>query len=492
MDPEPPGGGATVIELRSGTLEEAADALVIGVGADRDWDDSGRWLAPRMGDWLAGYLDAVDFTGKEGELVTVPGAGLVPQGSVVLVGLGSAVDAEGLRRAAGSAGRALMRAGSVATTLGLRLAGGHAAVALGFLLGQYSFQKHRSEPKPDRTESLRLIGAGEPDLVQAEKARVVAGAVAKARDLVNEPSMNKPPEFLAGVARDMGERAGVRVKVYEKEELAAGGFGGLLGVNAGATQPARLVEMWYEPPGARAFLAIVGKGIVFDSGGLSLKPAESMETMKTDMSGAAATLAAVEAIATLGIPIKVLGITPLTENMPGGSALRPGDVLKARNGKTIEVLNTDAEGRLVLADGLSLAAEAGPDLIVDLATLTGACTIALGEEIAGLFGTGDAPEKVRRAAEAAGERVWPMPLPADYRKKIDSDVADMKNTGPRPGGAINAALLLKEFVGDIPWAHLDIAGPARASETGHYVAKGATGFGVRTLVALAEGLAAGS
>ncbi|MBP1632723.1 MAG: Leucyl aminopeptidase, partial [Acidobacteria bacterium] len=303
-----------MIELRAGTLEEAADALVIGVGADRDWDDSGRWLAARMGDWLTGYLDAADFTGKEGELLSVPGAGLVPQGSVVLVGLGPSVDAEGLRRAAGTAGRSVMRAGSVATTLGSRLGGGHAAVAGGFLLGQYSFQKHRSEPKPAKTESLRLIGADEPALAGVERARLVAGAVAKARDLVNEPSVNKPPEFLAGVARDMGERTGVRVRVYEEEELAAGGFGGLLGVNAGATHPARLVEMWYEPPGARAFLAIVGKGIVFDSGGLSLKPAEGMETMKTDMAGAAATLAAVEAIALLGIPVKVLGITPLTEN----------------------------------------------------------------------------------------------------------------------------------------------------------------------------------
>lgn len=481
-----------MIELRAGTLEEAADALVIGVGAERDWDDSGRWLVARMGDWLAGYLDAADFTGKEGELLTVPGAGLVPQGSVVLVGLGATVDAESLRRAAGSAGRALTRAASVATTLGSRVVGGEEAVALGFLLGQYSFQKHRSSPKPVKTESLRFLGAGDSGLAGAEKARVVAGAVAKARDLVNEPSVNKPPEFLAGVAREMGERTGVRVRVYEQDELAAGGFGGLLGVNAGATHPARLVEMWYEPPGAQAFLAIVGKGIVFDSGGLSLKTAEAMETMKTDMSGAAATLAAVEAIATLGIPVKVLGIAPLTENMPGGSALRPGDVLKARNGKTIEVLNTDAEGRLILADGLSLAAEAGPDLIVDLATLTGACMTALGEEIAGLFGTRGAPEKVQRAAEAAGERVWPMPLPPDYRKKIDSDVADMKNTGPRYGGAINAALLLKEFVGEVPWAHLDIAGPARAAEAGHYIAKGGTGFGVRTLVALAESLAAGS
>jgi leucyl aminopeptidase len=482
----------TVIDFRAGTLEEAADALLVGVGAERAFDESGGWLVAHMGGWLDGYLDGADFTGKEGEVLCVPGAGLVPQGTVVLVGLGASPDAEVLRKAAGSAGRALTRAESVATTLGSRVAGGEAAVALGFLLGQYSFQKHRTQPKPVKTASLRFVGAEAGGLAGAEKAKVVAAAVIRARDLVNEPSMNKPPEFLAGVAREIGERTGIRVKVYDEAELAAGGFGGLLGVNAGATAPARLVEMWYEPPGAKAFLALVGKGIVFDSGGLSLKTADNMETMKTDMSGAAAVLSAMEAIATLQLPVKVLALAPLTENMPGGSALRPGDVLKARNGKTIEVLNTDAEGRLILADGLSLAAESEPDLIVDLATLTGACMIALGEEIAGLFGTGGAPDKVRAAAEAAGERVWPMPLPMDYRKKIDSDVADMKNTGSRYGGAINAALLLKEFVGDIPWAHLDIAGPARAPETTHYLAKGGTGFGVRTLVALAESLASGS
>jgi len=208
--------------------------------------------------------------------------------------------------------------------------------------------------------------------------------------------------------------------------------------------------------------------------------------MKTDMSGAAAVFASMQAIAALHLPIKVVGIAPLTENMPGGSALRPGDVLEIRNGKTIEVLNTDAEGRLVLADGLSLAAEQRPDLIVDIATLTGAISIALGEKIGGLFGTESAVIQVAEAAESAGERVWKMPLPEDYRKNIDSDVADMKNTGPRYGGAINAALLLKEFVGDVPWAHLDIAGPARAGEAEHYVAKGGTGFGVRTLVELAR------
>jgi leucyl aminopeptidase len=211
--------------------------------------------------------------------------------------------------------------------------------------------------------------------------------------------------------------------------------------------------------------------------------------MKTDMSGAAAVFGAMQVIARLGLPVRVLAIAPLAENMPSGSALRPGDVLTPRNGKTIEVLNTDAEGRLVLADGLSLAAEEEPDLIVDIATLTGACKVALGDKIAGVMGTDDAVEQVTSAADLAGERVWRLPLPDDYRKDIDSEVADMKNTGGKLGGAITAALLLKEFVGDVPWAHLDIAGPARSTEVNHYLGKGGTGFGVRTLVELVRQLA---
>jgi leucyl aminopeptidase len=218
-----------------------------------------------------------------------------------------------------------------------------------------------------------------------------------------------------------------------------------------------------------------------------------METMKTDMSGAAAVFGAVQAIASLGLPVRVLGITPLTENMPGGGATRPGDVLTARNGKTIEVLNTDAEGRLVLADALALAAESAPDVIVDLATLTGACHVALGDKIAGAWGNDDFwLSRVIGAATRAGERVWRMPLPDDYRKNIDSDVADMKNIGGRYGGAINAALLLREFVDDVPWVHLDIAGPARWPDDEHYQAKGGSGFGVRTIVALAEDLTTGA
>ena len=263
-------------------------------------------------------------------------------------------------------------------------------------------------------------------------------------------------------------------------------------MSRGSTQPPRLVRVDYEPAdpveidGRVPHLALVGKGITFDSGGLSLKTATGMESMKTDMGGAAAVLGAVDAAAALGVRIRLTAIAPLTENMPGGSAIKPGDVLTTRNGKTIEVLNTDAEGRLVLSDGLTLAVEAAPDAIIDLATLTGAAVVALGKEIAGLMGNDQTLlAEVHAAGDRAGEPNWPLPMPDDYRGHIDSDVADMRNVG-RPGqaGSIAAALLLREFVGDVPWAHLDIAGPARSDEAARYLVKGGTGFGVRTLVAL--------
>jgi leucyl aminopeptidase len=269
-------------------------------------------------------------------------------------------------------------------------------------------------------------------------------------------------------------------------------LGGLLGVARGSDEPPRLVRAEYTPAdpvevgGRVPHVVLVGKGITFDSGGLSLKSAGGMETMKTDMGGAAAVLAALDAVATLGIRLKVTVLTPMTENMPGGRAIKPGDVLTARNGKTIEVLNTDAEGRLVLADALSLAAELEPDAIIDLATLTGAAVVALGTGIAAMLGNDEVLQgELQSASKRAGESLWPLPLPDEYRSHIDSEVADMKNIG-RAGqaGSISAALLLREFVGDVPWAHLDIAGPARSDEDSRYLSKGGTGFGVRTLVAL--------
>jgi leucyl aminopeptidase len=277
------------------------------------------------------------------------------------------------------------------------------------------------------------------------------------------------------------------VKVLGVAELEAQKLGGVLGVGQGSQQTPRFVRMTYNPSGARGSLALVGKGVVFDSGGLSLKPAGGMETMKTDMSGGAAVIATMSVLEELGVRAKVTGYVPMVENMPSGQAIRPGDVLRIRNGKTVEVLNTDAEGRLILADALSLAAEDEPDAIVDAATLTGACMVALGEKVAGLMGNRDSwCDQVRAAADRAGEPVWPLPLPKQYRKQIDSEIADIKNIGGSYGGALTAGLFLEEFVDGVPWVHLDIAGPARANADDGELVKGGTGFGVRTLVEVAS------
>lgn len=469
----------------------AGGALVVPVFEDRVWGPGADWAAGRLGDWLDAYLAGADFTGKAGEVATVPAGGGIDFEQVVFVGVGSEVDDEALRRVAGTAGRATVRHRVVATTLQqIGIDDAAEIVTVGFLLGQYRFDKYRTAPEPVLTEQLMLVGAGLDAVERIEHGRVVAEAVALARDLINEPAGAKPPEVLAERVVEIGAEAGFSVDVFDEEQIAAERLGGLQAVAAGATNPPRMVVMRYEPPGASASLALVGKGIVFDSGGLSIKTAKGMETMKTDMAGAAAVIGAMQAIARLGLSINVTAVTPLTENMTGGAAQRPGDVLRVRNGKTIEVLNTDAEGRLVLADGLSLAAEGEPDLIVDIATLTGACCVALGSKIGGLFANDDdAAERVGAAARGAGEKMWRLPLEVEYRKEIESPIADMKNIGGRHGGAITAALLLSEFVGEIPWVHLDIAGPARAEATTGYVVEGGTGFGVRTFVALAESIA---
>jgi leucyl aminopeptidase len=276
----------------------------------------------------------------------------------------------------------------------------------------------------------------------------------------------------------------VRVEVLDVAAMRRQRLGGVLGVGQGSKQPPRLVKMTYSPPGARGTIALVGKGVVFDSGGLSLKTGAGMETMKTDMGGAAAVIATMSALQALDVRTKVVAYTPMVENMPSGEAIRPGDVLTFRNGKTAEVLNTDAEGRLILADGLSLAAEQKPDAIIDLATLTGACMVALGDKIAGLMTNDtDLGARVEAAAKRAGESVWPLPLPKEYRKLLDSEIADMKNiSGGGYGGALTAGLFLQEFVAGVPWVHLDIAGPARAGADDGVTRRGGTGFGVRTLI----------
>ena len=465
----------------------SGDLLILPVFADRTWGPGAAEVAAELGDWLDGYLDGLDFTGKVGQTAAVPGVNGFTR--VLFVGLGGEVDADVLRKAGGIAGRAALRYEKVVSTISeVDIEGAVDAVAYGFLLGQYKFTKYQSEPKPAKTVKLVLTGvdaAGE-----VAHAESVAAGVAMARDLINEPAGGKKPEVLAGIAAEMCDELGVGITVYDRDQIEEEGFGGLLAVSLGATNPPRMVVMDYQPEGAEKTLALIGKGIVFDSGGLSIKPASAMETMKTDMSGAAAVFGAVRAIATLGLRVNVLGITPLTENMTGGAAQRPGDVFTARNGKTVEVLNTDAEGRLVLADGLSLAAESEPDLMIDVATLTGAVQVALGMKVAGLFGSDDdAVEAVSAAAGRAGEKVWHLPLEKDYRSKMDSPLADIKNIGDRYGGAITAALFLAEFTNELPWAHLDIAGPARAEGDDGYIAKGGTGFSVATLVAVAEDMA---
>lgn len=462
------------------------DLLVLPVYEDRVWGPGATEVADALGDWFEDYLDGLDFTGKVGQTAAVPGSNGF--GRMLFVGLGKEADADTLRKVAGVAGRAALRYERVATTLSaIEIDGATDAVTYGFTLGQYKFGKYLSKPKPSQTTELVLVGA---DADEIEHGRLIAAGVAMARDLINEPAGGKKPEVLADIATEMAADLGLEITVYDENEIESERFGGLHAVSLGATNPPRMVVLNYRPEGATGSLALVGKGIVFDSGGLSIKPAAGMETMKTDMSGAAAVFGAMRAIAGLGVNINVTGIAPLTENMTGGAAQRPGDIFTARNGKTVEVLNTDAEGRLVLADGLSLAVEDDPDLVVDIATLTGACMVALGKKVAGLFGSDDdAAGQVEAAARRAGEKVWRMPMEKDYRSALDSPIADLKNIGDRYGGAITAALFLSEFTDERPWVHLDIAGPARAEGDDGYIAKGGTGFAVSTLVALAEDMA---
>ena len=452
----------------------------------------------------ADWCEQQGFGGKVAQTLVIRSLDGGP--AVVLVGLGAADKLDGypgletVRRAAASFVRAAGQSGTALLALpvviGADVADVAAAAAVGGSLATYSYDDFRSsDPSTALTGLVLTDGSG--DLAGATEGAArgtrVGRSVGLARDLVNEPPSSLTPERFARVVSDRFEGVdGLTVEVWDKERITSERLGGLLGVAAGSVCPPRLVKVTYQPSdpyefdGRRPHLALVGKGITFDSGGLSLKPPAGMETMKTDMGGAAAVLAAVDAIAALGGRIPITAWAPMTENMPSGSATKPGDVLTTRSGKTIEVLNTDAEGRLILSDGLTLAIEEGPDAVIDLATLTGAAIVALGKEIAGLMGNDEGlRDAVQAAGSAAGEPSWPLPLHADYAAHIESEVADMKNMG-RPGqaGSISAALLLQEFVGDVPWAHLDIAGPSRSDDNRWYNTKGGSGFGARTLVEL--------
>ena len=460
---------------------------------------AGLQAPPGAGPWPApltpAALEAVGFDAKPGRTQTlVAGDGRV----VVAVGLGAEADltVDSFRRAAASTVRAVWRAPALATTLldavpaGMDRAAAAQAVVEGSLLAAYRFTTYRRSADPCRIASLAVVAADGGNLDRAVQWGVeVAGAVALARDLVNEPAGALTPTRLAERAAATAEERGLGCLVLDEAAIVEHRFGGLLGVARGSAEPPRFVELTYEPPAAgpdTATVVLVGKGITFDSGGLSIKSADGMMTMKTDMSGAAAVLGALSAVPGLAPPVRVVGLLPITENMPGDAATKPGDVLVMRDGTTVEVLNTDAEGRLVLADALAYAVERAPTAIVDVATLTGAQVVALGRRISAVMGTDDGlVARVHAAGDRAGEPSWPLPLPADYRSHLDSEVADLKNIG-RVGeaGTVVAGLFLRQFVGDVPWAHLDIAGPARAPDDDGYIAKGGTGVGVRTLLEL--------
>jgi leucyl aminopeptidase len=486
-----------------------ADALVVAVcsGADgpqaapgtKDVDDA-------LGGTLASMLAALGATGEAGEVTKIATGGRLAAPLIVAVGIGAdggdaPFEPEVLRRAAGAAVRAVgsprgsgqAQPRRIALALPARSQAEAEAVALGALLGGYAFGRYRSEPAGQA--ALTLAATGGHAAEAARRAEVLATAVTLARDLVNTGPSDLVPATFAARAGQIAAEAGIGITVLDEQALAEGGYGGIIGVGQGSVHPPRLVRLEYAPTGASKALVLAGKGITFDSGGLSLKPAKAMETMKSDMGGAAAVLAAMQAISTLALPVRVVGYLPLAENMPSGTAQRPSDVLTMYGGTTVEVLNTDAEGRLVLADALARSASDSPDVLIDVATLTGAQIVSLGSRVAGVMANDDAlRDAVVDAAGRAGEAMWPMPLPDELRKGLESSVADLTNVAPdRNGGMLVAGLFLREFVPlGVRWAHLDIAGPAYNEGPPHgYTPKGGTGAATRTLVQIAQDMADG-
>ncbi|QEO13043.1 leucyl aminopeptidase [Agromyces intestinalis] len=474
--------------------ESRADVVLLFAVAG---DDGPSVLVDGGFEWVPGALRRLRAKGAADELVRLPGLDGAPV--VAVAGAGSTATPDSVRLAAGAALRRLADIDEVAIGIATADPTVAAAALEGAALGAYRYNAYRSEPVHPVARIALHTPFGDDEIGLA-RVRAVAGAVARTKDLVNASPSDLSPEVLASIAVDQATALGIDARVLDEAALAEGGFGGILGVGQGSVRGPRLVRLDYSPEGATFRLALVGKGITFDSGGLSLKPAASMVGMKTDMAGAAAVLGAVTALAEVGAPIAVTAWLCLAENMPSGEAIRPNDVLRMKNGATVEVVNTDAEGRLVLADGLVAAGDEQPDAIVDVATLTGAQQVALGQRISGLMGDEALVEQVRAAAREVDEAVWPMPLPGDLKRLLKSDVADYTNSklGQVVPGMLLAGVFLQEFVGHreggderIPWAHLDIAGPS--NNTGPawgFTDAGPTGVAVRTLIRLGESLAA--
>ncbi|WP_295033871.1 leucyl aminopeptidase [uncultured Microbacterium sp.] len=479
------------LELSTGAPADTnADAVVLVVAGLTDTPED---LSPFSSTHAA--LTAVGFTGKAGVVARIP-APEVAEVPVAVVSAGSSPDANAVREAAGAALRTLTGFERVEVRLSDAVSGFAVAAAEGALLGGYRFDDYRSGEQPRRAGVVVLHADLSPEEIAHAKA--LADAVALTRDLVTTPAEWLGPEDLAARAAEAVADLPVEVEILDETALAAGGFGGILGVGQGSARPPRLVRLDYSPADATGHIALVGKGITFDTGGLSLKPPASMVGMKTDMAGAASILAATQAVASLGLPIRVTAWLCIADNMPSGSAIRPGDVLRFADGQTVEVLNTDAEGRLVLADGLVAASRENPDVILDVATLTGAIIVALGMRHTGVFGDDTTVQEVLAAASATGEAAWPMPLPDHMEDELKSPIADLVNAkiGDPAGGALFAGLFLRRMVGRasdeadaprIPWAHLDIAGSSEHKGAPYgFIEKGATGAIVRTLIAFAE------
>ena len=471
-----------------------ADLLVVPVSGDHVRETLRRIGLPAPA--LVRRTQAADFHGRPDEVFVHQG----DRGVVMLVGADGAPTLDAWRKLGARARREAERLGAkrVAASLGDSIGSPDvlSAVADGFLLAGYRFDRYKRERKAPVAEQLLLVGEHAPKPAEwkpvLEAASQVAGLVFAARNLVNEPPSVATPSFIAKHAERLAvETPGLKLEVWAGRRLERENMAGLLAVARGSREEPRFIQLRYAPAGAKKRVALVGKGITFDSGGLSLKPAKSMETMKYDMAGAATVLSAVAAVAKLGLPIAVTAYAPATENLPGERAQKPGDVITFMNGKTAEVLNTDAEGRLILADALALASKAKPDVVVDLATLTGAARVALGAGYAAVLGNDQTTiDALIGAGKAVGEPIWQLPLVKEYREDIRSPIADVKNVGGPEAGTITAALFLEEFVGDTKWAHLDIAGPAFAERETALSGKGATAFGVRLLVEWLRTLAA--
>lgn len=481
-----------------------AHALVVAVAQGKQGPRLLESPLPKAeGAALQDSLTSLGITGAMDEVTRLPATDSLKAGVLVLTGIGpvegNSPEAESLRRAAGSAARQLTGLSKVVFALPAPTVEQAAAVAEGVALGAYSFANHRSKAPERRPLSDAIIatGASAHKALPAalRRAAVVGRAVRGARDLVNTAPNELFPESFAVEARAAAKPLPLKVTVFDEKRLEKDGYGGLMGIGKGSARPPRLVKIEYTPVKSAKHLSLVGKGITFDTGGISLKPPANMHHMKSDMAGAATVLGTILAIAELGLPVRTTAWLCLAENMPGGNAARPGDVFTMFGGKTVEILNTDAEGRLVMADGLVAASAEKPDVVIDIATLTGAQMVALGRRTTGIMGDEVVRDALVQAAATSGETAWGMPLPDELRSSLDSTVADLANAGERNGGMMTAAVFLQEFIGEvdgqrIPWAHIDIAGPAFNDVAPYgYVPKNGTGAGLRTLVAYAEHLA---